>query len=219
MTTLRTWIGGRGLYLVSQIIRATARFHLVNQDRLDALDTAGRPVIWTSWHGTTMMTASYFFRLRAQEIPDMLLIIPDDWRGDSLAEWARLSHATSFAVSMEEDSLVAARRFLQLIRLVRDGRSIYINPDGPYGPSRVPKPGISFLAARSGASVLPLGVYTPTRYQLPRWDRYSLPFPFSRITLFFGEPLTIARHEDITAAGERIAAAINHAMAEAEARH
>jgi lysophospholipid acyltransferase (LPLAT)-like uncharacterized protein len=219
VTSLRTRLGGGALHLVSQVIRATARYQLLNRENLDALEATGRPVIWTSWHGATMMMASYFFRHRAEAISDMLIIIPDDWRGETLAEWIRIGGATSFAVSMEEESLVAARRFLQLIRLVREGRSIYINPDGPYGPSGVPKPGVSFLAARSGAAVLPVGMYTPARYQLRRWDRYSLPFPFSRITVFFGEPLTVARHEDIEAAGKRIAAAINQAMAEAEARY
>jgi lysophospholipid acyltransferase (LPLAT)-like uncharacterized protein len=219
VTSPRTWLGGRALHLYSQITRATARYQLLNKETLDALDGAGRPAIWTSWHGATMMIAGYFFRHRAEAISDMLIIIPDDWRGETLAEWIRIAGASSFAVSMEEESLVAARRFLQLIRLVREGKSVYMTPDGPDGPSGVPKPGISFLAAKSGAAVLPVGVYTPTRYQLRRWDRYSLPLPYSRITIFFGEPLTVTRHEDVDAAGKRITAAINRAMAEAQARY
>jgi lysophospholipid acyltransferase (LPLAT)-like uncharacterized protein len=166
-----------------------------------------------------MMIAGYFFRHRVETISDMLIIIPDDWRGKTLAEWIRIGGARSFAVSMEENSLVAARRFLQLIRLVKQGKSVYINPDGPYGPSGVPKPGVSFLAARSGAAVLPVGMHTSARYQLRRWDRYSLPFPYSRITVFFGEPFVVGRDEDLQAAGKRIAAAIDGAMAQAEARH
>jgi len=219
VTGPRTWFGGRALHLYSQLTRATARYQFPNQENLDALDASGRPVIWTTWHGATMMMAGFFFRHRAGTISDLLLIIPDDWRGETLAEWARINGATSFAVSMEEGSLVAARRFLQLIRLVREGKSVYINPDGPYGPSQVPKPGVSFLAARSGAAVLPVGIYTATRYQLRRWDRYSLPLPCSRITVYFGDPLTVARHEEIESAGNRVAAAIDHAMAQARARH
>jgi lysophospholipid acyltransferase (LPLAT)-like uncharacterized protein len=219
VTSPRTRLGGRALYLYSQIVRATARYQLLNREILDALDAAGRPVIWTSWHGATMMIAGYFFRHRVEAISDMLIIIPDDWRGETLAEWIRLGGARSFAVSMEEDSLVAARRFLQLIRLVREGKSVYINPDGPYGPSGVPKAGISFLAARSGAAVLPVGMHTSTRYRLRRWDRYSLPVPYSRITAFLGEPLFVGRDVDIEAAGKRIATAINQAVAQAEERH
>ena len=99
------------------------------------------------------------------------------------------------------------------------GKMIYINPDGPDGPSRVLKPGVSFLAGRSGAAVLPIGVHTSSRFQLPRWDRYSIPFPYSRICIVFGEPLTVARREDVRAAGNRVATAIDRVMAEAETRY
>ena len=146
-------------------------------------------------------------------------MVPDDWRGETLAEWGRLMGTRAFAVSMKEESLVAARRLLELVQKLKNGASTYINPDGPDGPPDVPKPGVSFLASRSGVAVLPLGVYTSARFQLRRWDRYIIPFPFSRITVVFGEPLTVGRKEDISAAGGRIAAAINQAMAEAEMRH
>jgi len=215
MIALRSWISARGLFIYSQIIRRTARYRLIGVERLNELEAAGRPAIWTTWHGGTMMMAGYYFRRESS----MVGIVPDDWRGETLAEWARISGNRAFRVSMEEDSLVAARRFLELVREIKGGMSTYINPDGPDGPSGVPKPGVSFLAGRSGAAVLPLGVYTATRYRLRRWDRYSLPSPFSRITIYFGEPLTVDRSEDVGAAGERIATAINHAMVEAEARH
>ncbi len=219
MSNARAWIGGRGLYLYSQIVRYTTRYHILGKEHLDALDAAGRPAIWTSWHGVTMMVSGYLFHHFTGNESNMLIILPDDWRGDTLAEWIRISGGTSFAVSMEENSLVAARRFLQLVREAKKGKSTYLNPDGPDGPSGIPKPGLAFLASRSGAAILPMGLYTPSRMQLSRWDRYSLPFPFSRITLLFGEPLTIGPDEDPTAAGDRIAAAINKAMAEAKARH
>ncbi len=219
MIALRSWISARGLFIYSQIVRRTARYRLLGVERLNELDAAGRPAIWTTWHGGTMMMAGYYFRHFEGAESSMVGIVPDDWRGETLAEWARISRIRVFRVSMEEDSLVAARRFLELVREVKGGKSTYLNPDGPDGPSGVPKPGVSFLAGRSGAAVLPVGVYTATRYQLRRWDRYSLPFPYSRITIYFGEPLTVTRREDTEAAGERIATAINQAMAEAEARH
>jgi lysophospholipid acyltransferase (LPLAT)-like uncharacterized protein len=219
MSSVRTWIGGRGLYLYSQIVRYTARYHVLGKEHLDDLDAAGRSAIWTSWHGVTMMVSGYLFRHFTGNEDKMLIIVPDDWRGDTLAEWIRISGGTSFAVSMEENSLLAARRFLQLVREAKKGKSVYLNPDGPDGPSGVPKPGLAFLAGRSGAAILPMGLYTASRMQLSRWDRYSLPFPFSRITLLFGEPLTIAPDEDLEVARDHIAAAINQAMAEAEARH
>jgi len=214
-----SWLNGRSLYLCSQLVARTARYRLFEPERVQALEAAGRPIIWTSWHGETMALAGYLMHHYAGAGPRVRFIVPDDWRGETLSEWARLLGATTFTISMKEESLVAARRLLQLVRLIKGGANAFINPDGPSGPSGVPKPGVAFLASKSGAAVLPVGVYTHTRYQLRRWDRYSIPLPFSRITIVFGEPLTVARKEDIQGACDRIAAGINQAMAEAKERH
>jgi lysophospholipid acyltransferase (LPLAT)-like uncharacterized protein len=217
--SFRVWIGARGLFVMSQIVRYTARYRLVGREHLDALDAAGEPAIWTTWHGGTMMMVGYFFHHFVGRESTMLVIVPDDWRGETLTEWARISGTSTFAVSMKENSLVAARRLLKLVREVKRGMSTYINPDGPYGPSRVPKPGVSYLAVKTGAAVLPVGVYTNTRYEIRRWDRYVLPFPFSRITMAIGEPLIVAPDEQIEAVGNKIAAGIDRAMEQAKNQH
>jgi len=217
--TLRSWLAARILYLASQAVHHTARYQVYGKEHLDALEAAGQSVIWASWHGVTMMISGFILCRYGGNVSNMLVIVPDDWRGESLAGWADLLGSKAFAVSMQEESLVAARRLLQLVRGLESGLNIYINPDGPDGPSRVPKSGVSFLAGRSGAAVLPIGVHTSSRFQLPRWDRYSIPFPYSRICIVFGEPLSVARREDVRAAGNRIATAIDRVMAEAETRY
>lgn len=55
---------------------------------------------------------------------------------------------------------------------------------------------MAFLAARSGARVIPLGAYSPDAYQLRRWDRYALPLPFARIRIVICRSLSLGRHED-----------------------
>ena len=217
--SLRVWLSSRVLYLYSQVVRRTAHYRVTNGHVLDELEKAGRPILFASWHGTTMMIAGYLMRRLGRRTSNMLMIVPDDWRGKTLAEWARLLGGRAFTIGMGDESLSAARHFLQMVQQLRGGMYALINPDGPDGPSGVPKPGGSFLASRSGAAVLPLGLTTSTRYQLHRWDRYSVPYPFSRITVVVGEPLTIGRKEPVASAGGRIAAAINEAMAEAERLH
>ncbi len=213
------WISARGLTLYALVVRSTARYRVHGEARLDALLQSGQPFIGASWHGVTMMVVGYVLRKFTDARSALQSIVPDDWRGVILAEHARLLGVKALAVSMEEESLVAARRFFQVVQHLKSGGNSFIFPDGPDGPSGIPKPGVAFLARRSGAPILPYGVYTPTRYQLRRWDRYSIPFPFSRVTISIGEPLCVGRHEDTQTACSRIAAAINQMMAEAEARH
>jgi lysophospholipid acyltransferase (LPLAT)-like uncharacterized protein len=215
----RHWVSARGLYLYARMVQATARYQVYEETHLDALLESEQPFIGASWHGVMMMAVGYVLRKFTDPQSPLQSIVPDDWRGVVLAEYMRLLGVKAFAVSMEEASLVAARRFLQLVQHLKSCMNGFIFPDGPDGPSGVPKPGVAFLARKSGAAILPYGVYTPSRYQLRRWDRYSLPFPFSRITICFGEPLFVEPDEHSESACHRIADAINLAMAQAEARH
>jgi lysophospholipid acyltransferase (LPLAT)-like uncharacterized protein len=85
--------------------------------------------------------------------------------------------------------MAAARQLAQLVRLVKEGKNCYITPDGPDGPAYVVKPGVAYIARKTGAAVLPVGAYTRYGYHLNRWDQYMVPRPFSRISLVVGAPV------------------------------
>jgi lysophospholipid acyltransferase (LPLAT)-like uncharacterized protein len=142
----------------------------------------------------TMMLTSYL--AATQDIDRYLLIVPDDPRGATLSVWGQRLGIDSFPISMNADSMVAARRLLELIRQIRQGRILYINPDGPYGPSHEPKKGVVYIARKAGATIIPSASFTSLGLRIPRWDRYTIPFLFSRISVVFGEPLDISREAD-----------------------
>lgn len=181
---------GWGLSAYSGVVWRTVRYQVQGKEHLERVRTSGRPLIVASWHGMTMMAVGYlhlFGGLR-QYVP----IVPEDPRGASLSVWIRHLGAHPYPISMQEDSLVAGRRLLALIRQMQQGKSIFLNPDGPYGPSHEPKAGVVFIARKTGALIVPAGAFTAFGYRIPRWDRYTVPFPFSRVSLVFGEPLEVA---------------------------
>jgi lysophospholipid acyltransferase (LPLAT)-like uncharacterized protein len=141
-----------------------------------------------------MMLTSYL--VATQDIERYVFVVPDDPRGAVLSIWGHRRGVASFPISMNADSMVAARRLLALIREMRQGRVLYLNPDGPYGPSREPKGGVVYIASKAGATIIPTASYTSTGVRIPRWDRYTVPFPFSRISVVFGEPLDISPDAD-----------------------
>jgi hypothetical protein len=101
---------------------------------------------------------------------------------------------------MEADSMVAARRLLALIRQMKQGKNLYLNPDGPDGPSHEPKQGVVFIARKARALIVPAAAYTATGFRIPRWDRYVVPLPFSRIAVVLGEPLEVPPEADLEGA-------------------
>jgi lysophospholipid acyltransferase (LPLAT)-like uncharacterized protein len=109
-----------------------------------------------------------------------------------------------------------ARQVLRLTRRVSEGRNLYINPDGPDGPSHVIKPGITFIARKSNAIILPMGAYCRKSYDVPRWDRYTIPYPWSRITFHIGEPIE-ELPEDEFAADKLVTDTLNRVTLQAAA--
>ena len=186
---------GWGLSTYARLVWRTARYQVQGQEHVDRVRAAGRPLIIAAWHGMTMMLGGY---IAAQEDPSQyVLVVPDDPRGAVLSVWARRLGATPFPISMEADSMVAARRLLTLIRQMKQGKSLCLNPDGPDGPSHEPKRGVIFIARKAGALIVPAGAFTATGFRIPRWDRYVVPFPFSRITVVLGKPLEVSPEADL----------------------
>jgi lysophospholipid acyltransferase (LPLAT)-like uncharacterized protein len=184
-------IQGLGLSTYAALVWRTSRYHGVGVEHLDTALASGRPTIFATWHGMTMAGFGFLPRHRADDF-QLVAIVPDDHRGAVLSTWLRRTGVEPFVISMEAESMVAARRLLALIRkLTREGKALGLNPDGPDGPSHVPKDGVFFVAQKSNALVIPSAAYTGTCFHIPRWDRYIVPFPFSRITMAFGEPFEI----------------------------
>jgi lysophospholipid acyltransferase (LPLAT)-like uncharacterized protein len=191
---------GWGLSTYAGLIWRTARYQVEGRQHVQRVRAAGRPLIIAAWHGMTMMLTGYIAAL--EDPSQYLLVVPDDPRGAVLSVWARRLRASPFAISMDADSMVAARRLLALIRQMKQGKDLYLNPDGPDGPSHEPKQGVVFIARKAGALIVPAAAYTATGFRIPRWDRYIVPLPFSRITVVLGEPLEVAPEAD--AEGARV---------------
>jgi len=76
--------------------------------------------------------------------------------------------------------------------LVKQGVSPAMTPDGPKGPRFVFKPGAILLSQMSQRPILPMA-YAASRATLFQWDKFVLPWPFSRIVIAIGAPRQVPR--------------------------
>lgn len=74
---------------------------------------------------------------------------------------------------------------------LKRGIPVAITVDGSKGPRRVVKPGIIDLAARSATVILPASVHINRFWTLNTWDKFRIPKPFARITIAYGEPISV----------------------------
>ncbi|GAB5466160.1 MAG: hypothetical protein Kapaf2KO_15960 [Candidatus Kapaibacteriales bacterium] len=62
-------------------------------------------------------------------------------------------------------------------------KNVMMTPDGPKGPIRKAKPGAVVLAARSNKDILCLSFKYQKYYSIYSWDRFKIPYPFSKVTI------------------------------------
>lgn len=78
-----------------------------------------------------------------------------------------------------------------IIHHLRGGGSAAITPDGPLGPYMKLKSGVIAMAQRAQVPIIPMHYEADRRWQLSSWDRHTVPKPFARLVVRYGEPITI----------------------------
>jgi len=81
-----------------------------------------------------------------------------------------------------------------MIEQVNAGVIGAIAVDGPRGPRRVLKNGIADIARKTGAPVVPVTSYGQNNWILKKtWDQTRIPKPFSKIIIYYGEPIFVPK--------------------------
>lgn len=86
-----------------------------------------------------------------------------------------------------------AEALINMIEIIRrDKGSAAFAVDGPRGPFEKVKPGIIYLAMKTGRPIIPMRVlYSSARTLEDAWDKYKVPLPFSSATIIYGEPFYV----------------------------
>jgi lysophospholipid acyltransferase (LPLAT)-like uncharacterized protein len=184
---LVSWLGPRLAYRVIRILGRTMRFEVVNPEIQGSFLEKDIPYIGAFWH-------------------DRLLMMPLGYQGKKL----------SFLVSPHRDGLIVGRalkRFgfnpifgsssrggasaiKEMVKAIQNGSDMGIVPDGPRGPRHRLQLGVIELARRTGNPILPLAFNASKKKIFKTWDRFLLPYPFSKGVFIWGEPIYVDRNGD-----------------------
>jgi lysophospholipid acyltransferase (LPLAT)-like uncharacterized protein len=78
-----------------------------------------------------------------------------------------------------------------LVKLLKNGRSTFINPDGPTGPAFAMKKGVLFIAKNSEVPVVVVNYEYSNCKQLKGWDKKRIPLPFTTIKVNYSNPIIV----------------------------
>lgn len=85
---------------------------------------------------------------------------------------------------------------LQIKRLKEKDRPAAMIPDGPQGPRHRVQPGIITLAQKTGYPIIPFSYSARKIWVAKSWDRFIVPYPFTRCRLVYGEPVVVPEKAD-----------------------
>ncbi len=169
-------------------VKWTTRWQAVNVAAPAAAWAGEKPVIVAFWHNRLAMMPTCWpsrqrFHMLISSHPDGKLVA------------AAIAHfgLQTVAGSTTRGGGDAVR---SLVRLLRQGESIGVTPDGPRGPRMVAGDGILALARLSGIPILPASISVSHRIVLNTWDRLIVPLPFGRGAMIWGNPITVPRDAD-----------------------
>jgi hypothetical protein len=175
------------------LVAATTRFVTEPADYPERL-TPELPFIVALWHGQHFLTHVAQFGRAGVSV-----LISRHGDGEINALVARRLGAGLIRGSggsrqkMQKRGGSAALR--QMLRTLDAGSTVALTADVPKISRRAGE-GIVTLARLSGRPIFPLAVVTARRIDLDSWDRASIPLPFGRGAVVFGDPIRVARDAD-----------------------
>ncbi len=173
--------------VLARWLAGTWRLDVVGDAGVACLRDSGIPVVFTVWHALLIPPLWH----RRDE--GITLLVSEHADGGYLA---RAAGRWGYEVVRGSSTRGAVKGTLGIVRVLRSGRDVAITPDGPTGPPRVAKPGAVAVAARAGAAIVPIGSGASSWWRVGSWDDFSVPRPFSRVRIVYGEPLRPARYRN-----------------------
>ncbi len=185
MQPLRDGIAVGALRLLASTWRLAAR----GEANVRELRIAGIPVVFTVWHAFLLLPLWH----RRNE--GITLLVSDHGDAEYLA---RAAVRLGYKAVRGSSTRGAVKGTKGILRTLSSGGDVAFTPDGPTGPARVAKPGAVAVAARAGAAIVPIGAAASSWWQIGSWDRFSIPRPFSRVQVVYGQPIRMENQADLS---------------------
>ena len=175
--------------------------------------------IFAIWHESNLASAIVAWKLRRDKHP--VVFSTRGFRGIVMNTMLRSLRADVVTLPEEGSSTRGEATSLsrEMARLGREGRSLVVSCDGPFGPFRVVKPGVLIVARESGLPIQPWAIASRPPFRLERrWDRMILALPFGRLRVYEGQAIRVGERERVKPRLAELQAELERIQSLADAR-
>jgi lysophospholipid acyltransferase (LPLAT)-like uncharacterized protein len=198
---------GTGIYWAMRILRLTMRIRIIGGEVPQSYHDRGEGLIGVFWHGRLLLP---IFTYTGKGFH---VLISSHGDGDIIGNVMKRFGQRLVRGSSSKGGKEALR---EMVKLARGNHDLVITPDGPRGPAEVLKPGVANLSCLSGKGVIPMAWSCSRMKRFSSWDRFMLPYPFSRGVFIWGEPLFRLEGEQPEVFRQRIEQALKDVTAKAD---
>lgn len=189
LSAAAAWLLSCGFKLLFRTLRI--RFYCVDKSAQPYAQAEGQYFIYPIWHDS-MAAPIFSGRQRS-----MVALVGAHTDGSYVSTVLKSVGIGSVRGSSSRGGAQAVR---QLLADTQD-RHIVLTPDGPRGPRRQLKPGLAFMASRTGKAIIPTAfACTSAWYPQGKWTDLMIPKPFATLYGLAGTPIRIpanASKEDL----------------------
>ncbi len=175
------------IFAVYRLWCSTLRITESGREPVNSLESAGKIMMFPIWHDELFPLMHIRGSLR------IATVVSQSKDGEYLALLLEALGIKTVRGSSSRGGIKALLKASSLMRQQQYNGCITV--DGPRGPRHTAKPGAVILAFRSSAHIVPLRVFIKSGKRFNSWDRFQLPWPFSRVHAAWGEPYTVEATE------------------------
>lgn len=162
-----------------RLLGLTWRIRREGDERLYGPLRRGETQVVVFWHGEILPIA---WAHRGSGIAPLISTHAD---GEIIA---RIVENLGYRTVRGSTSRGGARAVLEMARLLQEGVTVGVTPDGPRGPRYDFAPGALAVAQRAGRPLLGVRASATRAWRMRSWDRHLVPKPFATVTYYYSEP-------------------------------
>lgn len=178
----RLWLGVPLGLLFLRVLALTWRFEARGDAAWRTHRATGQGLVLALWHGQLLPLAWYLRGL------GMSVLVSEHRDGEIIA---RVLQQLGYTMIRGSSTRGGARALVEMVRVLRDGATVCITPDGPKGPAMRFAQGTTVAAQRAAVPIATMFVTVDRAWRMRSWDSFMIPKPFAHVVLHFSEPVMV----------------------------
>lgn len=181
------------MYAAALFLRSSYRFRFIGREKIDQLLAANQNYIYANWHQNLLPG------ILAERKEIYVTIVSKSKDAEPVAYTCRkLGHHPARGSSRRGNVDKGGRQARdEMIEYLKKGFPGAITVDGPKGPIFKVKRGVVDMALAANCWIVPYTVKSKYYIQFNSWDKFQLPYPFSKVYIHYGDVLDPKEFETV----------------------